>query len=72
MADTVQDSRLLLRKRDTARDLGVSERQVDKWTQAGILPRVSIPGIRAVRYRADDVRRLAVNIAKGRLSIEAE
>jgi len=64
------DDRFLMRRREVAHVLSVSEAQVWKWERAGILAAVSIPGIRAVRYRSDDVRNLAANIACGRLSTE--
>ena len=69
---TVPDSRLLLRRRDAARDLSVSESQLIKWERAGILTPVQIPGLRAKRYLAADVRSLAANIAQGRLSTQLE
>ena len=65
------DSRLFLRRRDAARDLAVSESQLLKWERAGVLTPVQIPGLRAVRYRASDIRSLAANIAYGRLSTES-
>jgi len=43
---------------------------VFKWERAGILPAIVIPGIRAVRNRASDVRSLANSIAAGRLSVD--
>jgi hypothetical protein len=61
---------MFLRRRDVANDLAVSESQVVKWERQGVIAPVRIPGIRAVRYRADDVRRLADNIQHGRLSTE--
>jgi hypothetical protein len=62
------DSRLLLRRRDAAHDLAVSEAQLLKWERQGLLTAVQIPGLRAKRYRATDIRSLAANIAHGRLS----
>lgn len=65
------DSRIFLRRRDAARDLSVSESQIIKWERLGILVPVRIPGVRAVRLLATDVRSLAANIAfSGRLSTE--
>ncbi|HEX2343995.1 MAG TPA: MerR family transcriptional regulator [Vicinamibacterales bacterium] len=60
----------LMRRRDAARALGVSESQLIKWESSNVIKPVRIPGIRAVRYRAEDVRRLAANIARGRLTTE--
>ena len=60
---------MLLRRRETAVILGVSESQVFKWERAGILPVVVIPGIRAVRNLASDVRSLARNIGRGILKV---
>jgi len=60
---------MLLRRRESAVILGVSESQIFKWERAGILPAIVIPGIRAVRNRASDVRSLADNIAAGRLCV---
>jgi MerR-like DNA binding protein len=71
MANVV-DSRLFVRRSDAARDLSVSESQLLKWERQGILEPVRIPGIRAVRYRASDIRSLASNIAFGRLTTEPE
>lgn len=65
------DSPFLLRRGDAARALSVSESQLLKWERAGVITTVRIPGLRAVRYRADDVRALAVNISRGRLSTDA-
>jgi hypothetical protein len=49
----------LERRRDVARKLGVSESQVLKFERAGLLRRVKIPGLRAVRYDADESAALA-------------
>jgi DNA-binding transcriptional MerR regulator len=62
---------LLYRRRDAAALLAVSESQLLKWEREGILTPVDIPGIRAKRYLATDVRSLAANIAHGRLSTAA-
>lgn len=69
----MQDShepRLLLRRRDAAHSLSVSEAQLIKWERQGIIGPVRIPGLRAVRYRAGDVQALAENISQGRLSTD--
>jgi hypothetical protein len=55
----VTDTALLFRRRDAAQVLGVSESQVLKWERQGWLRPISVPGIRAVRYDARDVRALA-------------
>lgn len=60
----------LLRRRDAARDLAVSESQLLKWERDGVIEPVRIPGLRAVRYRSADVRALAQNIIRGRLSTD--
>lgn len=64
------DAPLLLRRGDAARALSVSESQLLKWERAGVIETVRIPGLRAVRYRAADVRALAENISRGRLSTD--
>jgi hypothetical protein len=61
---------ILLRRHDAAAILAVSESQLLKWERAGVITPVRIPGLRAVRYRAVDVRSLATNITIGRLSSE--
>lgn len=57
----------LNRRRDTADALGVSESQVRKWEKQGLLSPVRIPGIRAVRHRADEVARLGEALINGQL-----
>lgn len=64
------DSRLLLRRRDAAHDLGVSQSLLIRWEREGVIKAVRIPGIRSVRYRATDVRSLANNISHGKLSTD--
>lgn len=49
----------LLRKREAAVILSVSERQVDEYVRAGLLTIVRLPNIRAVRLARDQVVRLA-------------
>lgn len=49
----------LERRLDTARKLGVSESQVLKFERNRLLRRVKIPGLRAVRYDADESAALA-------------
>jgi hypothetical protein len=52
-------TRLLDRRRDAALKLGVSEAQVWKFEREGLLRRIDVPGIRAVRYDAAEVDALA-------------
>lgn len=67
MATTDTASPRLLRRRDVARTLGVSERQVLRWQAAGLLRPIRILDLRAVRYLPDEVHRLADEIiAAGR------
>jgi hypothetical protein len=58
MKDAVGDA-LLDRRRDAARKLSVSESQVMKFEREGILHPIRVPGIRAVRYDANEVADLA-------------
>lgn len=58
-SDTPHVQPLLLRAREVATTLGVSQSQVGIWTRAGILKAVKIPGIRAVRFAREDVEALA-------------
>ena len=53
------DEQLLDRRRDAAKKLAVSESQVLKFERAGLLRVICLPGIRAVRYAADEVDDLA-------------
>jgi excisionase family DNA binding protein len=50
---------LLLRTREVATLLGVSESQILIWARAGQLRSIRIPGIRAVRFKRDEVENLA-------------
>lgn len=50
---------MLLRPRDAAAVLAVSERQIDQWRRDGLLTPVRIPGIRAVRFSREQVEELA-------------
>lgn len=52
----------LLRRRDAARVLSVSESQIEKWEKAGVLRRIDVPGIRAVRYLDEEVEAVAKSI----------
>jgi predicted DNA-binding transcriptional regulator AlpA len=50
---------ILLRTKDVAHILSVSESQVVIWSRSGVLKPIRIPGIRAVRYLRSDVEALA-------------
>ena len=50
---------ILERRRDTAKKLGVSESQLIKWEREGLLQRIDLPGLRAVRYDARETSALA-------------
>ena len=49
----------LLRRREAAAILGVSESQILKWERQGLLHPFAVPGIRAKRLAADEVHALA-------------
>ena len=55
---------LFLRTRDAAAALAVSESQLAKWTRAGLLKSIPLPGCRAVRYAREDVEALAARIVE--------
>jgi hypothetical protein len=50
---------ILLRRREAAALLAVSESQILKWERAGLLKPIAVPGIRAVRYEAAAIKALA-------------
>ena len=52
---------LLLRRRDVAAALAVSESQVVIWERDGLLHPVKLPGIRAIRFYREDVDALAAS-----------
>ena len=56
---------LFLRRRDVAAALAVSESQVIAFERAGLLPKVKIPGVRAVRFAREDVETLAATWRRG-------
>lgn len=56
---------LLLRRRDAAAALAVSESQVRIFERAGLLTPIKIPGVRAVRLAAADVEALASRWRRG-------
>lgn len=63
-----EDRRELVRRRDSAAILGFSEAQLVKWEKQGVLTPIRVPGVRSVRHQLSEVRALAANIAKGKLS----
>jgi predicted site-specific integrase-resolvase len=64
-AAVVRVEPILVRRRDTAAALGVSESQVLQWERQGLLPVVKLPGIRASRHRYEDVKRLGKKLMVG-------
>lgn len=63
---TMHDEDITLsRRRDAAGILGCSESQVLKFERQGLLRRVEIPGLRAVRYDTREVRALALRWIQG-------
>ena len=54
----------LLRRRDAAAILGVSESQVFKWERQGLLHAFAVPGIRATRLDAAEVQALATRFVR--------
>lgn len=59
---------LLFRRRDAAQALGLSQSQVLKFERTGVLAAIRVPGTRAVRYPAAEVRSLAERIVAGDLA----
>jgi hypothetical protein len=70
MRTTKEPDPFFLRRREAASYLGVSQAQLIRRERAGVIAVHAVPGIRAVRYVATDVRSLAANIVAGRLSTE--
>lgn len=69
LLDAVPQAKALLTRRDAARALGVSERTLRRWTQAGRIKHVERPGRGRrpiIRYRYDDL--LASLATSGRKS----
>lgn len=58
---------LLLRRRDVALLLGISESLVLQYERGGLLTPVTMPGVRAVRIAREDVEELARKIRAGEL-----
>lgn len=57
---------ILVRRRDAAEALGVSESQLRKWETAGLLHPIDLKdagGIRAVRYTAREVETLGKRLS---------
>lgn len=48
----------LLTAKDVAEMFQVKIRTIRQWTYDGILKPVTIPGIRSVRYRSEDIQKL--------------
>lgn len=72
MRNRTREVTLLDRRRDAARRLGVSESQILKFEREGLLRRVEVPGIRAVRYDSAEVAALAqrwIDAAKARTAV---
>lgn len=57
------DPKRMMRRRDAAELVGVSERTIERWEKAGWLPRHSC-GARSVRYVAAEVYAAAEAAAK--------
>lgn len=53
------------RRRDAARKLAVSQSQILKWEREGLLRKITLPGIRAVRYDSREVAALAQRLLGG-------
>jgi hypothetical protein len=61
MLEYVFNMKILMRRRDAANALAVSESQVIKWEASGLLHPIDLKdngGIRAVRYDANEVEAL--------------
>ena len=49
---------MLLRTRDAARVLAVSQSQIAIWARSGLLHPIRLPGVRAVRFSANEIGRI--------------
>jgi excisionase family DNA binding protein len=59
----------LMQVRQTARELGVSERTIQRWAESGVLTPVRLPsGVR--RFRPDDVAALRGQMFSGFAPVE--
>lgn len=56
--------RLLLRTREAAAALGVSESQLAKYRREGLLTAIQMPSIRGVRFDAGEVEAFARRVAR--------
>jgi hypothetical protein len=59
---------LLLRRRDAAGVLAVCETVVLQYERAGYLTPLKLPGLRSIRYAADEVKSLVQKIRSGELA----
>jgi DNA-binding transcriptional MerR regulator len=66
-----EPEKLLYRRQEAAKVLGVSEGQLRKWEKEGVLKSYGVETVRARWYRGADIRSLAANISFGRLSTES-
>jgi len=64
------DQSPIWRRKKVCEYLGVCESQVLKFETSGVLTPIKPPNVRAIWYDADQVRRLAENIRRGKLSSE--
>jgi predicted DNA-binding transcriptional regulator AlpA len=67
----MSDAPRLIRRKEAAQVLGVSESQLLKFERQGILRPVRIPALRAVRYVASDVDAVAVGWIEASLGPDA-
>ena len=72
MSDTAREvvvtmEPLLLRRRDTAGVLGVSESVVLQYESAGLITPIRLPGLRSVRHATTEIKDLAKRIIDGSL-----
>jgi excisionase family DNA binding protein len=49
------EDQLLLRRRDAAQLLSVSQSQIEAWARSGVLKVIRLPGLRAVRFSRSQV-----------------
>lgn len=54
------DARRLLTVADVCALLSISRWTIYDWTKSGVLRRVRLPGVRALRYRLGDVLKLQI------------
>jgi len=58
------ESIMLLDAKQTARLLGVSERTIHRWKQAGLMPEPAMQSNRKCRWAYDDLKNLMQNRTK--------